>query len=701
MSGTPLVRPGAQPQLDYGASEVISILFRTTPDSGLGADDQMRHQERRVPPPGFAHPPPHPQFIPQDGAVGGPHHQSGPGAYGPCDGNFDKEKVPYEGPSPFHRSSRYETDPSAMSGDQMVYNRAQPMVVNQNHQPGARYDESNPSRMMHPPGAVPNHGNPPVGVGYSQVSGYYGMGGAGGVGNVAFQRPPIPAVPSGYEGDVVHSQTQPPPHQMQQTVPQYYSPNQPPPSSMPYQVQASNGLPVYSGQPMQQQDPQQQHQAPPPMGPPPQAVVTVQQRGGGQFIVPVPHPQMMTPHYIGQQVMPASGHYPPAGVYMQHAVRPAVFVPRGDMGYAPVEPSQPVMVPMPFVVHQMPPNQAPEQAPYQQGVMEQQPPMTVDQYGEQEFGPSSAPIQPVRPMSMPPGIPTGMQPMMGMMSQPPQNSVPDSRSATASIPPLVTQPSGYGPSPQARMYGFHPGALAPPFMMAPHFGMPHMMHSSPSRGRNSRNNSSFRGPSSYHNRNKQNHSPQTYSRQSSVIDSVKDDSKTVDMASVVSAEVEKLTLKQGEENKGDVETEQQEAPQRDEKAEEEKEEGKAKPQDEQQEAQPPADLEPEKKPEEGKATKELLPVAVSKTDGEKRGTVPIVAVAPTVSVKAETVQAKEKELNEEELPEKPSLELRIKESTPQASVQPLPTSDSSTPVKLDCTFCRSLGKPEDVCTSHV
>lgn len=65
------------------------------------------------------------------------------------------------------------------------------------------------------------------------------------------------------------------------------------------------------------------------------------------------------------------------------------------------------------------------------------------------------------------------------------------------------------------------------------------------------------------------------------------------------------------------------------------------------------------------------------------------------------MQAKEKELNEEELPEKPSLELRIKESTQQASVQPLPTSDSSTPIKLDCTFCRSLGKPEEVCTSHV
>ena len=76
------------------------------------------------------------------------------------------------------------------------------------------------------------------------------------------------------------------------------------------------------------------------------------------------------------------------------------------------------------------------------------------------------------------------------------------------------------------------------------------------------------------------------------------------------------------------------------------------------------------------------------------------AVAPTVSVKADVVQAKEKELNEEDIPEKPSMEFRIRESS-QPSVQPLPTLDSSSPVKLDCTFCRSIGKPEEVCSSHV
>ncbi|ETN78326.1 nanos RNA binding domain protein, partial [Necator americanus] len=42
-----------------------------------------------------------------------------------------------------------------------------------------------------------------------------------------------------------------------------------------------------------------------------------------------------------------------------------------------------------------------------------------------------------------------------------------------------------------------------------------------------------------------------------------------------------------------------------------------------------------------------------------------------------------------------------KDSTQQASVQPLPLSDSSTSIKLDCTFCRSLGKTEEICTSHV
>ncbi|VDK56374.1 unnamed protein product, partial [Cylicostephanus goldi] len=148
---------------------------------------------------------------------------------------------------------------------------------------------------------------------------------------------------------------------------------------------------------------------------------------------------MMAPQYIGQQVIPAGAQYPP-GVYMQ---RPTVFVPRGDMGYAPVEQAQPVMVPMPFVVHQMPPGQTSDQSQYQQGVMEQQSAMGMEQYGEQEYGSSSAPVvQPARPMSMPSHIPA-MPPMMGMMQQPPQVSMHDSRSATASIPPLVTQPSGY------------------------------------------------------------------------------------------------------------------------------------------------------------------------------------------------------------------------------------------------------------------
>lgn len=94
-------------------------------------------------------------------------------------------------------------------------------------------------------------------------------------------------------------------------------------------------------EPSQQQQQQQQQQPPHPMNH--QAVVTVQQRGGGQFIMPMPHPQvvnavlcqpgfqlsrvlqMMAPQYVGQQVVPAGMHYPPAGVYMQPAIRPVRF----------------------------------------------------------------------------------------------------------------------------------------------------------------------------------------------------------------------------------------------------------------------------------------------------------------------------------------------------------------------------------------
>ncbi|VDO14359.1 unnamed protein product [Haemonchus placei] len=69
-----------------------------------------------------AHPPP--QYLPQDGAVMGPHHQSGPGVFGPCDGNFDKEKVTYDGPTSFHRGMRYENDSSMMGGEPIMFNRA-------------------------------------------------------------------------------------------------------------------------------------------------------------------------------------------------------------------------------------------------------------------------------------------------------------------------------------------------------------------------------------------------------------------------------------------------------------------------------------------------------------------------------------------------------------------------------------------------
>ncbi|PIO61497.1 hypothetical protein TELCIR_16979, partial [Teladorsagia circumcincta] len=333
-----------------------------------------------------AHPPP--QYLPQDGTVMGPHQQSGPGVFGQCDGNFDKEKVTYDGPSSFHRGMRYENDSSMMSGEPIMFSRGQPMMSNQSHQ--MRYDDSNPSRMMHPPSSVSNHqGNPSAGGSYSHM-GYYGMGGGGGT--MALQRPPIP---SAYEGEVVQSHQQLHPHQMQQPMSHYYSPNQPPPNSMNYQqIHPGNGNPAYNGPPMQQ-DPQQQ-QPPQQMNQPPQAMITVQQRGGGQFIMPVPHPQMVAPQYIGQQVVPAGMHYPPAGMYMQPTVRPAVFVPRAEVGYAPVEPSQHVMVPMPFVVHHMPPNQASSDqapAPYQQGVVEQQPPMAMEQFSEPEFGSGIAPVQ--------------------------------------------------------------------------------------------------------------------------------------------------------------------------------------------------------------------------------------------------------------------------------------------------------------------
>ncbi|PIO56786.1 hypothetical protein TELCIR_21813, partial [Teladorsagia circumcincta] len=328
---------------------------------------------------------------------------------------------------------------------------------------------------------------------------------------------------------------------------------------------------------------------------------------------------------------------------------------------------------------------------------------------------------PVRPMSMPPGMPTGMQPMMGMM--PPQQPTHESRSATSSIPPLVTPSTGYAPSPHPRMYGFPPNAMAPPFMMTPHFGMPHMMQSSPSRGRNSRTSSNFRGSSSFQPKSKQSNSPQSFSRQSSVAETPKDEARAAEMIAAASAEVEKLSLKAGEANRLEAETVQQEQEEKKNEPVVEEEEKK----EEKTEAPPRAESPSEvKSSPESEATKELPPptgnpspaqlhyqfresafarksrVSVAETKNDKRPTVPVVAVAPVMSVKPEVVQAKEKELNEDELPEKENLELRIKDAPPMASVQPMPASDTSTtPVKMDCTFCRNLGLSEEVATSHV
>lgn len=102
------------------------------------------------------------------------------------------------------------------------------------------------------------------------------------------------------------------------------------------------------------------------------------------------------------------------------------------------------------------------------------------------------------------------------------------------------------------------------------------------------------------------------------------------------------------------------------------------------------------------ASKEPPQPSVAKTEPEKRAAVPVVAVAPVMSVKPEVVQKKERELNEDTMPQKENLELRIKNSPTLVSVQPLPTPDSSSiPIKLDCTFCRNLGMSEEVATSHV
>ncbi|WKX95991.1 hypothetical protein Q1695_012446 [Nippostrongylus brasiliensis] len=723
MSGTPLVRPGGQSQLEYGTGLPSQpTTTRTTPDSGLGADDQMRHQERRVPPPGFAHPPP-PQYIPQDGGVMGPHHQSAPGVFGPCDGNFEKEKTSYEGPSPYNRGGfRYDMEPP-MINEQMIFNRGQPMISGQNSIP--RFDDSNSSRPpMHPPGPMPNHQGS-VQPGGNYVGGYYGMGSGNGVAAV-MQRPPIP---TSYDADMVQQQQQLP-HQMQPSMPHYYSPNQPPPNSVSYQqIQPGAAPGPYSGASAQQEQPQQPHQM---MNPPSQAVMTMQQRGG-QFIMPVP--QVVAPQYVGQQVVPAGMHYPPAGVYVQSTVRPAVFVPRAEAGYAPIEPPQPVMVPMPFVVHHLPPNQPPEQGqpPYHHGVIEQQPAMSMEQYNETDFSTGVAPVQPVRPMSMPPGMPNVSQPVMGMMPQPAQQPLHESRSATSSIPPLMAPSGGYGPSPHPRMYGFPPTAMAPPFMMTP-FGVPHVMHSSPNRGRNSRATASFRGNSSFQYKNKPNSSPQSFSRQSSVVETPKEESKPTEVVAAATAEVEGLSLKAEATNRLGSEAVQQEQQEEAKEIAAEDVEPVAKVEEEKTAPEEKSDTAPtlgvsanSELAVKSEVAREVAPtstgkaltaqvcseyfrgtflknsrVSATKAEFEKRSAVPVVAVAPVVSVKSETAQSRAKEHSEDEMPEKENLEMRIKDAPPLASVPPLPASEPvSPPVKLDCTFCRNLGMSEEVATSHV
>ncbi|KAK6056246.1 nanos RNA binding domain protein [Cooperia oncophora] len=300
-------------------------------------------------------------------------------------------------------------------------------------------------------------------------------------------------------------------------------------------------------------------------------------------------------------------------------------------------------------------------------------------------------------MSMPPGMPAGVQPMMGMM--PPQQPSHESRSATSSIPPLVTPSAGYGPSTHPRMYGFPPNAMAPPFMMTPHFGVPHMMQSSPSRGRNSRTSSNFRGNPSFQPRSKQSNSPQSFSRQSSVAETPKDEAKAAEMIAAASAEVEKLSMKAVEANRLDIEAVQQDQEEKKSESVVEEEEKKEEQTEAPLRAESPSEV---KSIPETDVTKGLPPTTVAEMKNDKRSAVPVVAVAPVMSVKPEVVQTKEKELNEDELPEKENLELRIKDAPPMASVQPMPASDtSSTPIKMDCTFCRNLGLSEEVATSHV